>query len=194
VARDLALAGRALDRWGIACRRTVPGFDALRPQLERLEREGRVLRTSFLAKDDGDEFSAPAVVQAWRAARGDAAGVVLAACDPANPFGAVLPWPRMARQYRPRRVAGARVLIGGGRLLGYLTRTGRCIHTPVDLADPAPLVALLHRAAAGGPVYLQSVNGEGPYDTPWHGALVEGGFLRRAGDTCCAEVEPPLPV
>jgi len=172
--RTLARAGQLLDRCGIVCRRTTGEFDELRPQLEHLEAQGRAVRSRLLQADE--EFSAPGVEQAWRAARNDAAQVVLAAVDPANPFGNLLPWPAMAGAYRPRRAPGARVLLANGRLMGYLSRTGRGLHTPDKLTDPAPLVALLRRAAVAGPVYLETINGEAPYETRWHHALVDAGF------------------
>lgn len=174
--RELAQAGQLLDRCGILCRRTVAGFDELRPLLERLEAQGMASRTQLLGPGNDDEFAAPGVEQTWRASRDEDAQVVLSACDPANPFGGLVPWPELMNAYRPLRSRGARVLIDDGRLVGYVTRTGRHVHTPVDLTDPAPLLRLLRQTAVGRPVYLETVNGDPPYETPWHDALMAAGF------------------
>lgn len=174
--RELAWAGQLLDRCGILCRRTAADFDELQPLLERLEAQGMALRTQLLEPGNDDEFAAPGVEQIWRASRDEDAHVVLSACDPANPFGILVPWPELMNAYRPLRSRGARVLIDGGRLVGYMTRTGRHVHTPVDLTDPAPLMRLLRQTAVGRPVYLETVNGDPPYETPLHDALVDAGF------------------
>jgi len=174
--RELAGARQLLDRCGIACARTVPEIDRMRPALEALERRGEAVRTRLLCGEDGVEWAAPGAADTWRAAPVDGKGIELAAADPANPFGTLLPWPGMRSGYRPRRAPGARVLIYGGRLVGYLERTGRRLQTPLDLDDLAPVLPILRRAAAGGPVYIEAVDERGPYDTPWHRAMVDAGF------------------
>lgn len=174
--RELAHARQLLDRWGVLCGRTIAGFDDLRPLLEALEAQGRASRTQLSALGSDDEFSAPGAGDVWRASRDDHARVELSAVDPANAFGMLVPWPAMTKAYRPQRSPGARVFIDDGRLVGYMTRTGRRIHTPTGLGDPAPLVRLLRQAALRRPVYLESIDGEVPYETVWHHALVDAGF------------------
>lgn len=187
--RDLAQAFGLLDRCGILGPSTVAGFAGLMPLLERLHGQDRAVRTRLLQSDDTHELACPGAEEAWRASRRDRVQVVLAAADPANPFGLMMPWPTMTNAYRPRRVPGARVLIHDGRLVGYLSHTQRRMYTPDASIDAAALVRLLHRAAADGPLYLESVNDRAPYDTPWHDTLVNAGFspsrqgylLRRGG-------------
>lgn len=174
--RKLAHARQLLVRWGIVSRRSVAGFDDLRPLLEELEAQGLASRTQLSAPAGDEEFSAPGAGEVWRLSRDDHARVELSAVDPANAFGALVPWPVMAKAYSPQRSPGARLFIDDGRLVGYMTRTGRRIHTPAGLEDPAPLLQLLRQAALRGPVFLESVDGEGPYETPWHHALVDAGF------------------
>ena len=58
--------------------------------------------------------------------------LVLAAADPAQPYGAALPWPRRAGA-RAARVAGAHVVLLGGEAALYVERGGR---TLVPLRDP----------------------------------------------------------
>ncbi|WCO68289.1 DEAD/DEAH box helicase [Iamia majanohamensis] len=55
----------------------------------------------------------------------DTAPLVLAATDPAQPYGAALPWPESAG--RPARAAGAHVVLVDGRPLAYLERGGRSV-------------------------------------------------------------------
>jgi ATP-dependent Lhr-like helicase len=53
--------------------------------------------------------------------------VVLAATDPANPYGAALPWPADSDAHRPGRKAGALVALVDGRLVWFLERGGRSL-------------------------------------------------------------------
>lgn len=174
--RDLAQAAQLLDCYGILGPPTVADFDSLVPLLERLHGQGRAVPTRLLQSGDAQELAAPDVEAAWQASRRDRVQVVLAATDPANPFGLSIPWPTMANAYRPRRAPGARVLIHDGRLVGYLSRTRRHMHIPDAPIDSAALARLLHQAAGDGPLYLESVDDQAPYDTPWHEMLVKAGF------------------
>ena len=55
----------------------------------------------------------------------DAEIQVLAATDPANPYGTVIRWPETpAEAARLQRAAGARVILADGELLGYISRLG----------------------------------------------------------------------
>lgn len=174
--RALAQARQTLYACGFLCPDNTAGFDELLPLLEHLESQGEASRSRLPAWGGAGVFAAPDADKVWQASRGDCPHVVLSACDPANPFGSLMPWPPMARAFRPWRSPGARVLIHDGRLAGYLARTGRDLHTPDGSSDPAPLTTLLRELAAGGPVFLESIDGARPYKTSWHGALVEAGF------------------
>ena len=178
--RGLALARQLLDRYGIVCRGSLTaemtGFNDLLPLFERLEAVGGVQRTQLLQSGGPVQFAAPGAGELWRRAERHAAGGMLSACDPANPFGMVVPWPEMRGDPRPQRTPGARVLIQDGALVAYLTRQGRRIYTPADIVDPALSIFLLKRSAGENPLFLESVNGQAPYATPWHGDLVAAGF------------------
>ena len=67
--------------------------------------------------------------------------VVLAAADPAQPYGAALPWParpeETATSHRPGRKAGAVVVLFGGELVLYVERGGKTLLSWTD--DPAAL-------------------------------------------------------
>ena len=178
--RALARSRQLLDRVGIASRRTLAAedeaFETLLPRFEHLESLGLAHRVRFFPSDEPEQFAAAGAADVWRAAGGEKSGGLLSACDPASPFGAMLPWPRMKRDYRPQRAPGSRVLIHDGRLIGYLSRTGRRVYTPESTTAAAPLIELLKRAAGVSPVYLELVDGDAPYQTPWHDELVEAGF------------------
>jgi ATP-dependent Lhr-like helicase len=71
-------------------------------------------------------------------------GLVLAACDPANPYGAALPWPER-EGHRPGRKPGALVILVNGRLVFYVERGGR---TLLSFSDDAELLAPAAEALA----------------------------------------------
>jgi hypothetical protein len=77
--------------------------------------------------------------------------VVLAATDPANPYGAALDWPpaREEGMMRPQRAAGARVVLGDGHLIGYLGRTGQHLLTFLPENDPERTMQRDRLVAAG---------------------------------------------
>ena len=79
----------------------------------------------------------PAAVRAGRT-RASTRGLVLAACDPANPYGAALPWPER-EGHRPGRKPGALVILVNGRLVFYVERGGRTLLSFTDdRRDPGP--------------------------------------------------------
>lgn len=174
--RAMARARQLLDACGFLCPDSTAGFDELLPLLEHLASQGEASRSRLPGWGGAGMFAAPDAGEVWQASRGDHPRVVLSACDPANPFGSLIPWPPMTGAFRPRRSPGARVLIHDGRLVGFLTRTGRDLHTPGGLRVAAPLTTLLRKLAAGGPLFLESIDGARPYETSWHDALVEAGF------------------
>lgn len=190
--RRLALARQLLDRYGVVSRSAAAGagvaFENLVSCFEQLEARGEARRVGCAGSGGEPRFAAPAVAQVWRDALERPPSGILSACDPANPYGAILPWPEMMGGHRAQRTPGARVLVEGGRLIAYLTRNGGRLYAARDIADPRPLIRLLKRSAARGPVFLELINGEPPYETSWHRELVDAGFspsrrgyLMRAG-------------
>jgi ATP-dependent helicase Lhr and Lhr-like helicase len=108
---------------------------------------------------------------------------VLAATDPANPYGAALNWPQRQDNLRPQRATGCRVILHNGRVLGFLSRTGDHLLTylPGTPDDPrlrrALIEGLKQQSAEGGPVLLAQVDGQPPAATTWGGWLIEHGFV-----------------
>ena len=104
------------------------GFAGVYPVLKALEERGRVRRGYFVAGLGAAQFALPGAVDRLRSHRepGDCVHV-LAATDPAQPYGAALPWPES--NGRPARAAGAHVVIIDGELAAYLERGGHSVST-----------------------------------------------------------------
>jgi ATP-dependent helicase Lhr and Lhr-like helicase len=130
-ARAAAWANLLLDRHGLVTRATVlaegypGGFSALYPVFSHLEETGRIRRGYFVEGLGGSQFALPGAVDRLRR-EADPELITLAATDPANPYGAALPWPESGNT-RLARDAGAYVLLYGGRLVGFVERGRRSL-------------------------------------------------------------------
>src|SRR5439155_14241321 len=107
-------------------------------------------------------------------------GVVLAAADPANPYGGSLPWPADERTtHRPGRKAGATVVLVDGALAAYVEKGGRTLLTYVE--DPKPAIEALARAVREGilgTLSLERIDGAVvPIEGPLADALNDAGFV-----------------
>ena len=180
--RHAAWAELLLERYGVVTRATVNaegypgGFSALYPVYSHLEETGRIRRGYFVEGLGGAQFALPGAVDRLRAEAHDHL-VVLAATDPANPYGSVLAWPEVG-DVRLARDAGAYVLLRGGELVGYLDKGRRGL----TLFDPSPdtfgmisaglsKVATRHRRLT-----LVTVNGQPAASSPLASSLREWGF------------------
>jgi ATP-dependent helicase Lhr and Lhr-like helicase len=190
-ARRRAIAELMLERDGILTREQVRaegvpgGFSAIYPELSQLETLGIARRGYFVEGLGGAQFALPGAVERLRAQNEDEAPVVLAAVDPAQPYGAALAWPgrpgRSDESRRPMRVAGAYVVLAGGEPILYLERGGRALQTLVGNDDPRidpALQALIEHVRAGRlkRVALEKVDGEPAIESPLGPALVALGF------------------
>jgi ATP-dependent Lhr-like helicase len=149
--RRHALATRLLERYGVVTRDSVAaegvpgGFGAVYPILRELEERGRVRRGYFVEGLGGAQFALPGAVDRLRAERSDPSGdrpvapqaLLLAATDPANPYGATLPWPRASDEDRRvfARAAGAYVVLVNGEAALYMDRGGKSVQTLPAFAD-----------------------------------------------------------
>jgi ATP-dependent Lhr-like helicase len=136
--RRRARAELLLERYGVLTREQVlaegvaGGFSAVYGALVELETLGVCRRGYFLEGLGGAQFALPGAVERLRARspEGEAATLVLAAVDPAQPYGAVLPWPRReGSTRRPARVAGSYVVFVDHLPVLYLERGGRAVVT-----------------------------------------------------------------
>jgi ATP-dependent helicase Lhr and Lhr-like helicase len=190
--RRRAQAELLLERYGIVTRELVRaegvpgGFSALYDSLSALETLGVARRGYFVEGLGGAQFALPGAVERLRQERRDAeaAPLVLAAVDPAQPYGAALSWPRReseGERRRPQRVAGAYVVLAGPDPVLYLERSGRAAITLVD-ADDERLTAAFEAVAAEvragriRRVALERVNGEPVVGSPFGELLIELGF------------------
>jgi ATP-dependent helicase Lhr and Lhr-like helicase len=207
-----AVAEQLLDRHGVLTRgavvaeRVPGGFAGVYPVLKAMEEAGRCRRGYFVDGLGGAQFAAPGAVDRMRTLAeappegsgregGPAGGrspltQVLAAADPANPYGAALPWPeRVATAdgnqgerpgHRPGRKAGAVVILSDGELVLYVERGGRTLLTfsddPDRLGRAADALALAVRDGALGRLAVEKADGEPVFDTPLARALTDAGF------------------
>jgi ATP-dependent Lhr-like helicase len=197
-ARARARAELLLERHGILTRElalaegVVGGFAALYPELCRLETLGIARRGYFVEGLGGAQFALPGAVERLRAERSEEpVALVLAATDPAQPYGAALPWPRAAASAEPARpsparVPGALVVLVGAEPALYLERGGHALRVLLggveDPRLPIALGALAEHVRAGrlaGRIALERVDGEPVLGTRWEAALAAVGF--RAG-------------
>ncbi|WP_344097599.1 DEAD/DEAH box helicase [Nocardiopsis tropica] len=157
--------------------------------LRSMEESGRARRGYFVEGLGGAQFALAGAVDRLRALSGDAPGgalapVVLAATDPANPFGTDLPWPRGAEDSapasRPGRNPGAVVVVDSGRPTLYVGRGGRSVLTfgsPPDLLERAArALAGVVREGALGALTVERSDGTEVFGTPVDAALVSAGF------------------
>ncbi|HSS62130.1 MAG TPA: DEAD/DEAH box helicase [Candidatus Limnocylindrales bacterium] len=175
-----AEAGVLLQRHGVLTREAVVGegwpggFASLYPVLRAMEDSGRIRRGYFVEGLGGSQFALPGAVDRLRSLRESGGGVIaLAATDPANAFGTILPWPQS--DGRMSRAAGAYCVIDDGRLVLYLERGGRSLLTNGEV-QAAQLHALITVATAAGRVELQKVDGVAAMESPLKAALREAGF------------------
>jgi ATP-dependent Lhr-like helicase len=186
-----ALAELMLERHGIVTRETaiaegVPGgFSTIYGELQNLELLGTARRGYFVEGLGGAQFALPGAVERLRSMpRADGSALVLAATDPANPYGATLPWPRIEGQRRPARTAGAYVLMRDGEPLLYVERGGRGILRLSELDEEELAAALgeLAGAAREGLIEklaVERLDGETVIGSGMEAALIEAGFRRQ---------------
>ncbi|MCO5314733.1 MAG: DEAD/DEAH box helicase [Solirubrobacterales bacterium] len=195
-ARARTQAELLLERHGILTREMalaegIPGgFSTIYPELSALEMLGGARRGYFVEGLGGQQFALSGAVERLRSVPDPERGepeemVVLAATDPANPWGAALPWPPLEGRRSPARTAGAWVLARGGRPLIYVERGGRGLLTldprPADSELDAAFAALLVEAEAGriGPLKIERIDGEPVIGTPMETRLTAAGFGRQ---------------
>ena len=187
--------GLLLDRYGVVSRGSVVaegfpgGFTAVYDGLAQFEAAGHCRRGHFVEGMEGAQFATTKAVDQLRETKLDrAAVVVLSAVDPANPFGAALPWPEPAIPdgSRPRRNAGALVAIRGGDPVFYLERGGKSALTFGGTADQiegedqrgAIAGAIVETCQLGrmGDFVLEFVDGVRVSRSPWSAALKGAGL------------------
>ncbi|MEU3082864.1 ATP-dependent helicase [Streptomyces albidoflavus] len=203
--RAHALARTLLDRHGVVTRGAVAaegvegGFSAVYRVLSAFEDSGQARRGYVVEGLGAAQFAMDGAVDRLRAsataAEREAGGtprqaLVLAAADPANAYGAALPWPEppSGAGHKPGRKAGAMVVLVDGELAMYMERGGKTLlawpaTTPDDPSAPDPRLegaahALAGSAAGGslGTVTVERINGEPALSSPVGTYLENAGF------------------
>jgi ATP-dependent Lhr-like helicase len=191
-----ATAELLLDRYGVVTRGSVTaeqilgGFGLMYKVLARLEEAGRCRRGYFIEHLGAAQFAVPATVDRLRSysedsqlAKPEPVALALAATDPANPYGAALPWPALhddaGTGHRPGRKAGALVVLVDGALVLYVERGGKTLLAFSDddavlAAAGTALVGVVTRGAVDK-LIMEKVNGHGILDTPVAAALSSAG-------------------
>jgi ATP-dependent Lhr-like helicase len=186
-----ALAELLLERQGIVTRDGVRGegiaggYSAVYGELRDLETLGVCRRGYFVEGLGGAQFALPGAVERLRELRPredeEPEALVIAAADPAQPYGAALPWPKRAGA-RAARVAGAHVVLLGGEAALFVERGGRSL---VPLRDPdeawlrPALAALVAHVKRGGAKRLavERFDSEPVNESEIMPLLLEAGFL-----------------
>ncbi|MGH3095685.1 MAG: ATP-dependent helicase [Streptosporangiales bacterium] len=195
--RAHAVAETLLDRHGVVTRGVAPaervpgGFAAVYRVLRAFEESGRCRRGYFVDGLGAAQFATPGAVDQLRLSAEERAredtdrtALLLAATDPANPYGAALAWPdrpgELAPGHRPGRKAGALVVLIDGQLVLYVERGGRTLLSWTD--DPALLqpavdaLALAVRDGHLGKLTVERADGDAVRDTALAEALRAAGF------------------
>ena len=201
--RAKAMAESLLERHGVVTRGAVVsegirgGFALAYRVLSGFEETGRARRGYFVEGLGAAQFATAATVDRLRSYARDAEAapsldaLTLAATDPANPFGAALPWPAAPeldagasvdtakRGHRPGRKAGALVVLVDGALVLYVERGGKTVLT-FDSGEEVLRAAAVSLAgtvrARLGKLRVERVDGEFSIGTPLGALLAEAGF------------------
>ncbi|MDO4917819.1 MAG: hypothetical protein Q3974_09440 [Rothia sp. (in: high G+C Gram-positive bacteria)] len=203
-----ARAELLMDRYGVLTRGAVAledspgGFAAVYRVLSAAEEKGLARRGYFIEGLGAAQFAASATVDRLRSAEEStpadderqkaAAGtstyapvrstrhsvLLLAATDPANPYGATLPWPapvpwdsqRTPIKHKPGRKAGAVVILVGGELILYLERGGKTLlpftESTGRVALAAPLIGQLVRSGVADKIVIETAGGVDVLSSP----------------------------
>ena len=199
--RGHAAAESLLERYGVVTRGSVVserlpgGFAAVYRVLSAFEESGRCRRGYFVGGLGAAQFGTSGAIDRLRTFTDVAPGaapeaLTLAATDPANPYGAALPWPdrvtvdETASGHRPGRKAGAMVVLVDGALVLYVERGGRTLLTFTEdhelLGPAATALADAVRRGALGRMTVERADGEqllGAGSTPLREALQAAGFI-----------------
>jgi ATP-dependent Lhr-like helicase len=191
-----ALALALLDRHGVLTREAVAaegiagGFSGIYPVLRALEEAGRIRRGYFVDGLGAAQFALAGALDRLRAVRETGDGPaprrvhLLAAADPANPYGAALAWPRRSDDDRRplHRAAGAYLALVDGRAAFYLERGGHSLQSFPAADEPAisgPALRSLGTLVADRrlrELVITRVDGQPIAESPLRPALLEAGF------------------
>lgn len=196
--RGLARAQMLLERYGVVSREAAQaeglpgGFGAVYRVLKEMEEAGRVRRGYFVEGLSGAQFGLAAAVERLRAARqeerpldgfGPESLCTLAAADPANPYGALLPWPESPASQIPKRASGAFVILLAGQPILYIAPGAKQVSTFVQAHDEGKqclqvaVGALRHLPTTGRKrIAIRSIDGIPAMGSPILETFLSSGF------------------
>jgi len=208
--RLAARTRQLLERYGVLIREAVQaegiegGFSAIYGILKAMEEAGKIRRGYFVAGRGATQFALPGAIDRLRSLREVTdlpKTVMLAATDPANPYGAALPWPdrtepapaagppapgETGSRRRAARSAGAQVILVDGALAAWIGRGERNLTAHLEAvpertaaevaAEVAHVLAAQVRPGGRRAVFVKEVNGRLAQETPLGPALLEAGF------------------
>ncbi len=192
-----ATAESLLERHGVVTRGAVisegvaGGFSLVYKVLSTFEETGRARRGYFIEGLGAAQFATGATIDRLRSfsldpdAAPPLSAVTLAATDPASPYGAALPWPRIAvdderAHHRAGRKAGALVVVVDGALTLFVERGGKSVlcfsdDQAVVSAAATSLVETIRRVS--GRMRIERVNGDSIFGTALAESLESAGFV-----------------
>jgi ATP-dependent Lhr-like helicase len=193
------VAQQLLLRYGIVVRETAlaenisGGYQTIYPALKLMEESGRIRRGMFVAALGALQFAIPPAVELLRSLRIDPAvpeAIALAASDPANPYGAVLRWPRQddsSDKSMMARVHGASVILVNGQLAAFFRRRNPAVRVFLPEAEPersafARALAIkladvaARRQSRGSGLLIEWINGAAAREHFLASFLEESGF------------------
>ncbi len=190
--RAHAWGATLLERHGIVVKETAAvealggGFGNVYRVLRSMEEAGRVRRGYFVEGVGGAQFAFPGTIDRLRRVRNDSSEgdvVALAATDPANAYGWLIPWPELDSEggQGARRAGGAVVVLVDGEPVVYLDRSGRRLRTfaavsPAQLARGLPALRAVARGRPSGALVLDKINQQTALTSDLFPLLIEAGF------------------
>lgn len=194
-AEALLLRHGVVTRGAVEAEEIPGGFAAVYKVLARMEDSGRCRRGYFVDGLGAAQFAAGNTIDRlrgyddtadeslWPSGTDEPVVRVLAATDPANPYGAALPWPPGAEGgsgHRPGRKAGALVVLVDGLCALFVERGGRTVLVLDGRPDAVPLaagaLADAVRSGAVGPLTVTTIGGEPVHTSPVVAAFESAGF------------------
>lgn len=194
-AESLLLRHGVVTRGAVEAEEIPGGFAAVYKVLAQMEDSGRCRRGYFVDGLGAAQFAAGNTIDRlrgyddtadeslWPSGTDEPVVRVLAATDPANPYGAALPWPPGAEGgsgHRPGRKAGALVVLVDGLCVLFVERGGRTVLVLDDRPEAVPLAAgalgEAVRSGAVGPLTVTVIGGEPVHTSPVAAAFESAGF------------------
>jgi ATP-dependent Lhr-like helicase len=200
-----------LVRYGIVMRETAAaeevrgGYAGVYPALKTMEESGWIRRGMFVAGMGAAQFATPAAVDMLRSLRAEPERpetVHLAASDPANPYGSLLPWLENSNEHNMSRAAGASVILVNGRLAAFFRRRNPALQVYLpedepergkvarDLARKLALVAIRYQTKRSG-LLIETINGEPAREHFLARFLEDSGFVPTVAGFQMRRVAPP---